>query len=300
MGFGAGRRDPALGDVLKAALGLGGMAMCLTLMFLGMRAVMDIGGACADGGPYVSAHPCPDGTSAALMLGMLGLFLFGWISMVYGGRLGGIWGSVPLLAWTGLFGSLGWNFLDYGLFNPPLEADGIIWGWVICGATFEVMAFAPLLLLLIPGVRGTQRGGARPPVMIRPRPMGRAGLPQATRLVPPPGFDAKSFPASSVARSSASHSSVAAAERAALRDIAAAMGAVVTEAAATTPADPAARAASGRGHESAPEAAPFSEGTQALLDRLERFGDMRDRGLLTADEFEAAKAAIIAELETRA
>ena len=124
MGFGAARRDPALGDVLKAAVGLGGMTMCLALMFLGMRAVMDVGGACADGGPYVSAQSCPDGAPGALLIGIFGLFLFGGISMVYGSRLGGAWGATPLLAWTGLFGALGWNFLDYGLFNPPPEADG--------------------------------------------------------------------------------------------------------------------------------------------------------------------------------
>jgi hypothetical protein len=34
MGFGSARRDPALGDVLKAALGFGGLAICLTLKFL--------------------------------------------------------------------------------------------------------------------------------------------------------------------------------------------------------------------------------------------------------------------------
>ena len=40
-------------------VGVAGLALCLTLVFLGMRAVMDIGGACADGGPYVSRQSCP-------------------------------------------------------------------------------------------------------------------------------------------------------------------------------------------------------------------------------------------------
>ena len=161
MAIGAERRDPALGDVLKAAIGLGGMTMCLTLMFLGMRAVMDVGGTCADGGPYVSAQSCPDGSSEALLLGIFGLFLFGGISMVYGGRLGGVWGATPLLAWTGLFGALGWNFLDYGLFNPPPEAGGIVWGWVICGVIFEIMAFGPWLAVL-PAIAAARRGGEGP------------------------------------------------------------------------------------------------------------------------------------------
>ena len=100
------------------------------------------------------------------------------------------------------------------------------------------------------------------------------------------------------------------AERAALQGIAADLGAIITQAAATTPADPLARMAATGGdaaddaeRPAEPAGAPapgFSEGTQALLDRLERLGDMRDRGLLTADEFEAAKATIVAELEARA
>jgi Short C-terminal domain len=79
------------------------------------------------------------------------------------------------------------------------------------------------------------------------------------------------------------------------------MGAAVAEAAAETPMDPDLRAAAtaaavGGG---ANADADFSEGTQALLDRLERLADMRDRGLLAADEFETAKEAIMRELESR-
>ena len=76
-------------------------------------------------------------------------------------------GALPLLAWTGLFASLGWNFLDYGLFNPPPEADGIVWGWVICGVMFEVMAFAPLVAA-IPAIRMARQGGEGSAVALRP------------------------------------------------------------------------------------------------------------------------------------
>ena len=293
MGFEASRRDPALGDVLKAALGFGGLAMCLTLEFLGMRAVMDVGGSCADGGPYVSAQSCPD-AAAAVPLGIFGLLLFGAIAMVYGSRLGGIWGAVPFLGWTGLFGSLGWNFLDYGLFNPPPEF-GVEWGWIFCGVTFEAMAFGPLLLA-IPGIRAARRSRGGPAVMVRPMPMRGAGMAQATRVAMP------SSPAVSTVATPAAN----APERAALQDIATVMGvavsAAVAEAAASTPVDPLARAAASLDDEvgaAAGAGVDFQEGTQALLDRLERLGDMRDRGLLTPAEFEAAKAAIITELEAR-
>ena len=36
-------------------------AACLTVLFLCMRSVMDIGGSCASGGPYEIANPCPAG-----------------------------------------------------------------------------------------------------------------------------------------------------------------------------------------------------------------------------------------------
>jgi hypothetical protein len=93
--------------------------------------------------------------------------------------------------------------------------------------------------------------------------------------------------------------------REALRDIASLMGAALDDAAAETPIDPDLRAggapaAAGSGAAAGPGGeADFSEGTQALLDRLERLADMRDRGLLGADEFETAKEAIMRELESR-
>lgn len=40
-------------------ISVAGVAAGLTLLYLGMRAVMEIGGACADGGPYVPRQSCP-------------------------------------------------------------------------------------------------------------------------------------------------------------------------------------------------------------------------------------------------
>ena len=138
----ARREDPRLRDVLVLAVAVGGLLRCITLVFLAMRAVMDVGGACADGGPYVSAQPCPDGATPALLLGVFGGFGFGALGAVYGARVGG-YGWVPLLGWVALFATLGWNFLDYGLFNPP-EGEGIVWGWLIPGILFELMAWVPV------------------------------------------------------------------------------------------------------------------------------------------------------------
>jgi hypothetical protein len=189
----ASRQDPLVSDVVKASIGVGGLAMCITLAFFGMRSVMDIGGACADGGPYVPVQSCPDGATPALLLGIFGLFLFGGIAMVYGVRLGGIWSAAPLFAWSGLFLALGWNFLDYGLFNPPF-GEGVIWGWLICGVIFVAMGLAPLLGGAGDGRRravprrwdrraiGAARAGDGPPARGRCRSRGRRDVQPGPRL----------------------------------------------------------------------------------------------------------------------
>jgi hypothetical protein len=278
---GSARQDPALRDVLLLALAVGGLVMCLVLMFEGMRAVMDIGGYCAEGGPYVIETHCPEGATPALLLGIFGLFGFGGLGMYAGAKVGG-YGWVPMLAWVGLFASLGWNFLDYGLFNPP-AGEGIVWGWLIPGVMLEVMAWAPVVFVVV-AIRDARRGAA-----------GGVSSSRAAAIVPNalrgPGQPARRAaapaPASPPTPPTPPRRGVCAAR-------AIACGAAITDAAATTPMDPDARTAGviDAGGE-------FSEGTQALLDRLERLADMRDRGLLGAEEYETAKDAIMRELEAR-
>jgi hypothetical protein len=306
---GSGRQDALVSDVAKASVGIGGLALCITLVFLGMRAVMDVGGACADGGPYVSAQSCPDGSTPALLLAIFGLFLFGGIGAVYGSRVGGIWGAAPLLAWSGLFLSLGWNFLDYGLFNPPGD-ETVIWGWLVCGVVFVAMGLAPLLgglaLFGEPPV-GRADGGRSG----RLGPTGGTG--PARVLQPAPDADPEAIATFNRALASAGVGAMVAAparprapaaRSAELQAIAGDMGAVITEAAAETPADPRARAGGDAdvrdepGDDAAADA-DFSEGTQALLDRLERLADLRDRGLLGLEEYDTAKDSVMRELEGR-
>lgn len=221
---------PLLRDVLLLAFGAAGTALSITLMFLGMRAVMDIGGACADGGPYVPVQSCPDGVALVMVLASFGLFAFGGIATWYGMRVGGIWTAAPLFAWAGLFLSLGWNFIDYGIVDPPAD-EGVIWGWAIPGVMFIAMGAAPLVFAA--PVLGSIR---------RPTPESPRGGPPVVRTVP--------------------------------------LG--------PAPADP----RPGGAH-------AFDEGTQALLDRIERLADLRDRGLLGVGEYETAKDAVMRELERR-
>jgi hypothetical protein len=41
------------------AVSAAAVACGMTLLFLGMRSVMEIGGACAEGGPFVPVRPAP-------------------------------------------------------------------------------------------------------------------------------------------------------------------------------------------------------------------------------------------------
>ena len=157
-------RRPRLGDTAVYLLAVALLAASLTLVFLSMRAVLDIGGFCADGGPFVIETHCPEGVPLLITGGIFGLFGFGGLMAWKGSQLGEPFGALVLLAWPALFLSLGWNFLEYA-FWPPAPAQGIVWGWLIPGVIFMLMGGLPLLALLPSG------GG----------PSAETGSPRATR-----------------------------------------------------------------------------------------------------------------------
>jgi hypothetical protein len=120
------------------------VATTLTWAYLSMRAVMDIGGSCAEGGPYVVSQPCPSGAwlislAIPVLLGAAMLGSFVAVRLTAPGLL------VPM--WAFLFGSLGWNFLDYGF-----GGDGPVAGWIVCGVVFELMAL-PVVGVMVVGAR---------------------------------------------------------------------------------------------------------------------------------------------------
>ena len=130
---------------------LAGVACGLTWLYLGMREVMEIGGACGEGGAVVYHTPCPDGVPLLMVGGIFGglicLALFAW----FAGRLGGSYSTLAAFAWPALFLSLGWNFLEFGI-DPPGEESGLVWGWLICAVVFFLMGGLPLLALARPSV----------------------------------------------------------------------------------------------------------------------------------------------------
>ena len=151
-------RRPGSGDTAVYLLAVAGLAACLTLVFLSMRAVLDIGGFCAEGGPFVIETHCPEGVPLLITGGIFGLFGFGGLMAWKGSRLGEPFGGLVMLAWPALFLSLGWNFLEFALW-PPEPAEGIVWGWLIPGVIFMLMGGLPLLALLPSG--GAGRSGSR-------------------------------------------------------------------------------------------------------------------------------------------
>jgi len=187
--FGAPAGIPArlpLGRLVAYLVGIAGLAFCIALLWLGMRAVMDLGGFCASGGPYVIEVQCPDAVVASTPLSILGGFAFSGLILWGGAGLGGAWVSLVFLAWPALFLSLGWNFLQYG-FTPP--EGGWVWSWIVCGVLFVLMGAVPLVVAIGWG-REESTGGtayASGRVVVRPRPTttGVAGLDGPTRAQVP-------------------------------------------------------------------------------------------------------------------
>ena len=128
-------------------LGTAIFIFCLTLVYESMRAVMDVGGACASGGAYEIRQACPKGVGWVMPVGIFGMFFAGIFTFL------GVFdegGPRPyVFAWSALFLALGWNFLDYG-FDAP--GGGTAVGWLVCGFVFVAMGGVPLLFLLSPRI----------------------------------------------------------------------------------------------------------------------------------------------------
>lgn len=125
-------------------VGAAAVTACLTVLFQCARAVMEIGGSCASGGPYVVARPCPEGigwmTPVSIVLGLVSLgWMAGWNSGMPGPKL-------AMLGWPALFLSLGWAFWEFGL-DPPGDDASTDAGFIVCGVIFVLMGGLPLLAL---------------------------------------------------------------------------------------------------------------------------------------------------------
>jgi hypothetical protein len=172
----SGRRGVGLGVYVLYLVGVAGLAFAIASVWLGMRAVMDLGGSCASGGPYQVRVECPDGVSLIMFLAFPLGFLSAGIMVWKGSQLGGSYAELVGLAWPALFLSLGFNFLQYAV-APPDGSGEIIWGWLIPGVIFMLMGGLPLI-----GWLGTKdHTSVLPGAGARPTPKNYAELARALR-----------------------------------------------------------------------------------------------------------------------
>lgn len=124
-------------------LGLSLFSFALTTLYLSMRAIMAIGGSCAEGGPYMIATHCPGGSGWLAPISIFLMFGGSALSLFYSAAITNSpkWGY---FFWSALFLSLGWNFFEFS-FNPP--QGGIDVAWLICGVMFVIMGGGPLFLI---------------------------------------------------------------------------------------------------------------------------------------------------------
>jgi hypothetical protein len=118
-----------------------GFAMSFTILFLSMRAVLAVGGYCAEGGPYVIQTHCPGSigwlTPLSILLGLASVAIGVLVAR-------GLGASIVLLAWPVLFIGLSLNFLQAGFpADGTVEVSGLL-----LGAMFLVMGAVPFVLWL--------------------------------------------------------------------------------------------------------------------------------------------------------
>lgn len=261
------RPQAGLGDVVWVFVTAAGVAAALTMLYLGMRSVMEIGGACAQGGPFVPRRPCPQGVPA-VMVGSI------WGGLILAGLY--IWRTSKVQApsfagflWPALFLSLGWNFFEFGLTGDP--SGGVVVGWLVSGVVFALMGGLPLVWAL-GSIRRGLRGESRP---------GMLG-----------GLTAPGTVKSTVSALRAMRQMKKATENVDWASLAAGAGAAGAAGAAGQ-----AGPTTGTSTAPPPPATGAGVGKEDLVTRLERLDALRRSGALSQVDFERAKQALLREAE---
>lgn len=134
---------PLILRYLGMAVSWVGFSAAFTILFLSMRAILAVGGYCAEGGPYVIQTHCPGNSG---WLTPLSIYL-GLASVAIGLLVArGLGASLVLLAWPILFVGLSFGFLQ-----SAFPGAGVIdLTGLLLGGMFLVMGAVPLVLWLRP------------------------------------------------------------------------------------------------------------------------------------------------------
>jgi len=123
--------------ITLAMLSLGGVACIVLMLGLALIPLLEVGGFCAEGGPYEIRQECPSGVTPVMAGGIpLGLLL----CFVYIVSIPSSWKPMIMLAWPAVFGFLGIAFV-IGAFTT--------------GGTFQIGSFLIGLMMLAFGIGPT-------------------------------------------------------------------------------------------------------------------------------------------------
>lgn len=132
----AGETSPGLlAGIAVCAFGLG---VCVTMPSLVMKAVADFVGPTSASVVRVSGEQVP--WLWVMPVSIIGGALFAIEHTYLSSKAGGF--SLLVAVWSGLFLSLGWDFLYMA--TPPMNPGWNV-GFLVCGAVFGVMGAVPLV-----------------------------------------------------------------------------------------------------------------------------------------------------------
>jgi hypothetical protein len=247
---------------VKAVLGLALFLAGLAAMEYAVWELMSIG-TCASGGPYVSARECPEGTAAKALLIPAGLIVggIGIVAFALRGQRPGAPEdarrvSAAILGWSALFLATGIVILIGGFSSDAPDANNAKWTGIIIAVFFIPMGLIPLRWV-VSGRSRLRRGYTALSSEIL-RNVGRDGAsaPHPVGAARPVPPGPPSYP--------------------------------------PRPAQPPPRPPTPP--PAPPRPSPAADVSGDPVERLRKLGELRDAGVLTASEFDAAKSRILAEL----
>jgi hypothetical protein len=139
--------------IAGSAVGAGGFAAFLTVLYKGARSLEAQGGFCASGGPYQISHQCTSGETHQIIFGIVGIMVFGAIYVGLSAVADGPVMVPSCLLWSALFGSLGAGFLILP------KGEGTDGSNYVVGIIFLLMAAGGLWPAISASWEWIRRGG---------------------------------------------------------------------------------------------------------------------------------------------